>query len=109
MEIQGSAAEMTKLAMTRLWKSGALWKYDLRFYFPAHDEFVVSVVKDDAVEAIRIVHDCMVAKYSTMDVPILSSISIGPNYADQTECGDWFIQENIEAALSDIFDMRKAA
>ena len=103
MEIQGSAAEMTKLAMARLWKSDFLWKYDTRFIAPIHDELVTSIAAEDAVEAIKIKHECMTAPYSTMAIPILGSISIGKNFGEQIEVGDWFIEENITATLSDLF------
>jgi DNA polymerase-1 len=110
MEIQGSAAEMTKLAMARLWKSGAIHKYDVRFIAPIHDELVTSVHRDHALEFIKIKHACMTAQYADMSnpndpnsVPIMGSISIGPNFADQIECGDWYIEENIREALDKIF------
>jgi len=51
----------------------------------------------------------MTGPYANMKVPILGSISIGPNFKDQIECGDWFIAENIEAALNDVFNMKEAA
>jgi DNA polymerase I-like protein with 3'-5' exonuclease and polymerase domains len=94
---------MTKLAMARLWASGALHRFDVVFIAPIHDELVVSVHKDHAVEFIKIMHECMTMPYSTMQVPILGSISIGPDFADQHECGDWFIAENIREALDKIF------
>ena len=109
MEIQGSAAEMTKLAMARLWKSDFLWKYDARFIAPIHDELVTSIIRKDVVDAVKVKHECMVAPYSTMTVPVLGSISIGPDFGEQHECGDWYIKESIEAAVSDIFGEREAA
>lgn len=101
-EIQGSAAEMAKLALSRLWKSGALFRYDVRFYFPVHDEFVTSVTAEHAQDFIREKHACMVAPYADMKVPILASISLGRNFADQIECGDWLIPERIEEALKQV-------
>jgi 5'-3' exonuclease len=101
-EIQGSAGEMTKLGMARLWDSGALFKYDACFYAPIHDELVSSVMIDDAVEYIRVKHQCMTAKYADMGVPILGSISVGPDFHHQIECGDTFIEERIRKALEDI-------
>lgn len=109
MEIQGSAAEMTKLAMARLWKSDFLWKYDVRFIAPIHDELLTSINRGHVLEAVEIKHDCMVAPYSTMKVPVLGSISIGPDFGQQIECGDWYIKENIESALAKTFKERKAA
>jgi hypothetical protein len=43
-----------------------------------------------------------------MQVPILGSISIGPDFAEQIECGDYFIEENIRKALNDIFTKEEA-
>lgn len=98
MEIQGSAAEMMKLGMGRLWLSGAMYDYDAQFIGVVHDELVTSVVEEDATAFIRIKNKCMTQKYSTMNIPVLASISLGPNYGDQIECGDWFIEENVKAA-----------
>jgi 5'-3' exonuclease len=108
-KIQGSAGEMTKLAMSRLWLSNVYFKYDARFIAPIHDELVSSVHRDHAVDFLREKHWCMTQPYSTMKVPILGSISLGPDFADQTECGDDFIEANIVAALNDIFEMQEAA
>lgn len=108
-EIQGSAGEMTKMGMTRLWLSNIYFRYDARFIAPIHDELVSSVVADHAVDFLREKHACMAQKYASMEVPVLGSISVGPDFADQHECGDWFIEENIVAALNDIFKEKAAA
>jgi 5'-3' exonuclease len=108
-EIQGSAGEMSKLGMSRLWKSGALHRFDVRFIAPIHDELVTSVNKADALEFIKIKHECMTGPYADMTVPILGSVSIGPDFAEQYECGDWYIPENITDALNDIFAVKEAA
>lgn len=107
--IQGSAGEMTKLAMGRLWVSGVYFRYDARFIAPIHDELVSSVVKEHAVDFLREKNAAMTHPYSTMKVPILGSISLGKNFAEQIECGSWFVQERIEGALNDIFAMKEAA
>jgi len=100
--VQSSASEMTKLAIARLWKSGILHSLDMQFIAPIHDELVWSVSYEDALESIKVVHECMTAPYSTMQVPIMGSISLGPNFGDQRECGDWVIEENILAALKTV-------
>lgn len=102
-EIQGSSAEQTKLAMARVWDSGVLFDYDCRFVAPVHDELVFSIHRNHAVDAIRIIHDCMTRQYHDMTVPCMSSISLGPNFGEQIECGDWFIEENIRKALDEVF------
>lgn len=109
MEIQGSAAEMMKLAMKRMWERGVLHKYDFVFYASIYDEIAFSVHKDHALAAIREVNECMTAPYATMTVPILASISLGPDFGHQIECGDWVIEENIQNALNDVFERKEAA
>lgn len=112
-KIQSSAAEMTKLAMARVWDSGVLFDYDCVFYAPVHDELVLSVDRNDALDAIRIIHECMTAQYSDMKVPALSSISIGPDFGHQIECSErngGYDAEEIEKALIEIFgEWRKPA
>lgn len=103
MRIQGSAAEMTKAAMAKLWRSGALHRLDVRFIAPIHDELVASVRRDHTLEFTRVMHECMTAPYAGMNVPILGSISLGPDFADQHECGDYFIPERIQEALNKVF------
>lgn len=103
-KIQSSAAEMAKLGMSRMWLSNIFYRYDARFIAPIHDELVSSVTREHAVDFLREKHACMAQAYSTMKVPVLGSISIGPDFANQTECGDWFIQSEIEKALVDIFE-----
>lgn len=98
MWIQGSAAEMTKLAMTRFWLSGAIYRFDARFFGPIHDELVTSVAKEHAEQFIRIKHWCMTQPYATMKVPVLGSISFGENFADQIECGDDYDEQSITDA-----------
>lgn len=107
--IQASAGEMAKLAMSKLWTSGIYFRYDARFIAPIHDELVSSVVAEHAVDFLREKNAAMTQTYSTMKVPILGSISIGKNFAEQIECGDWFIEDRIKKALNDIFPMKEAA
>jgi hypothetical protein len=83
----------------------------VRFIAPIHDELVTSVAAKDALEFIKIKHQCMTQPYADMKVPILASISIGRNFGEQIECGDDYIPENITKALAKIFpeEDRKAA
>lgn len=109
MEIQGSAGEMTKMGMTRIWKSGALHRFDVRFIAPIHDELVTSVHRDHAAEFIRIKHEAMTQPYATMKVPVVGSISLGRNFAEQIECGEEFDAKVIAEAVNDAFGMKEAA
>lgn len=87
-KIQGASAEQTKLAMARLWKSGILFSLDMSFFSPIHDELVWSVTPEDALQSIQVVVKCMTAPYGNLPVPFLGSVSLGPNFGEQHECGD---------------------
>lgn len=99
MEIQGSAGEMTKLAMARLWLSNVFFRLDCRFIAPIHDELVSSVAFDDAAEFIRIKHECMTRPYADMKIPVMGSISLGPDFYRQYECGDDYDINEINKAV----------
>ena len=86
--IQSSAAEQTKLAMARVWRSGILERYDCQFYFPVHDELVFSVVEEDLVAFCYELGPLMKAPYADMAVAMDSQLSIGPNFCDLTDY-DW--------------------
>ena len=99
-EIQGSAGEMTKLAMGRIWKSGVMVNPKVRFYFPVHDELVWSAHSDAMLEVARVIHSCMTKPYSTLSVPILGSISVGRTFGQQVEAGDYFVDEDVDKAMT---------
>ncbi len=99
-KIQSSSAEQTKLAQASMWKEGIFaGRFNARYYMPVHDEVVFSVHKEDAYEVIKAVHACMVQPYAGMKIPIVSSISLGPNFGEQIELGEWPDEEKINAAL----------
>lgn len=96
--IQGSSAEMTKMAMGRIWRSRVLRRYDARFIAPVHDELVFSVDIDQAFDFCKEVYSCMVAPYGGMWIPIESSISLGPDFGNQYELADPETGEQITRA-----------
>lgn len=103
-KIQGSGAEQAKLAMSSMWRKGTFTgRYDAQFIAPVHDEVVFSMHKDCALEVTKEVHECMVQAYASMRIPIVSSISIGANFGEQIECGDFFDPKAINEALAAIF------
>jgi DNA polymerase I-like protein with 3'-5' exonuclease and polymerase domains/5'-3' exonuclease len=110
-KIQGSSAEMTKLAMARFWEGDLCYRYDAVFIGPIHDEVVFSVGVSDLIPFLQQAHEMMTEPYADMFVPIGSSISIGRNFGEQVEVGNTVDPERIKAALMEIFlePMRKAA
>ena len=100
--IQSSSAEMTKLVMGAIWRAGLLHKYDARFLFPVHDELVFSVARKDLQAFALELKPLMQQKYAHMTVPVLSSFSVGPNFADLDEiewegCTEWLEKQKEEA------------
>jgi DNA polymerase I-like protein with 3'-5' exonuclease and polymerase domains len=84
--IQSSAAEQTKLILARIWRSGILDRFDCQFYFPVHDEVVLSCVRRDLAPMCFELQKIMCHPYANMAVPVDSQLSIGPNFCDLTEC-----------------------
>ena len=107
--IQGGSAEQTKLAMARMWRSGILFKLDMVFFAPIHDELVWSVSREHALESAEVVVDCMTRPYGSLPVPFLGSVSLGPNFGDQHETGDDAMEDpsllkvRVPEALAEIF------
>lgn len=104
-KIQGSSAEMTKMAMGRMWSCGIPFKYDCRFIAPIHDEVVWSVMLDELLPFLKDVHACMVAPYANMQVPIVSSISFGPSFGEQIEIGEEPTEYAVAAGLEEYREM----
>lgn len=102
-KVQSSSAEMTKMAMARCWKADLLYRYDCQFYGPIHDELVWSVHRKETVAFIRELNALMTAPYADMEVPIVASASLGLNFKDQIECGDYFDEAAIQRALDELF------
>lgn len=102
-EIQGSANEMMKAALSSLWKRGWQFKHDLVFIASIYDEIVFSVTLDDAVAAIKDVMECMTQPYARMSVPIVASLSLGPTFGEQHELGEVFDPVLIQKKIDELF------
>lgn len=100
--IQGSGAEMTKLAMGRMWHSKLRERYDIRFFAPIHDEAVFSINIKDIPLAVPEIHAAMTAQYADMKVPVESSVSLGPTFGDQHELNAVPTAENLTALIDKI-------
>jgi DNA polymerase I len=80
--IQGSSADQTKAAMLR---------YDAArqhgtFLASVHDELLVSVPEEFAIDEAKILVDAMCAAMP-LDVPVIAEAKTGPNFADLKEIG----------------------
>lgn len=100
--IQGSSAEMTKLAEGRMWKARLEQRFDCQIIAPIHDEIVASCTISDLHGFLPLMHQCMVGQYADMQIPVESSISFGVNLADQIEIGTKPTKEAIDAGLAEL-------
>lgn len=100
--IQGSAAEMTKLAEGRMWKEKLEQKFDCQIIAPVHDEIVASVAIKDLYSFLPVMHQCMIGDYANMQLPIRSSISFGRSFGQLIEIGDTPTQEAVSAGLVEL-------
>jgi hypothetical protein len=71
-----------------MWKKRLEERYDAEVIAAIHDEVVASVTIEDSVAFIAEMHECMVAPYADMELPVRSSISFGPNFGVQFEASD---------------------
>jgi DNA polymerase I-like protein with 3'-5' exonuclease and polymerase domains/5'-3' exonuclease len=97
--IQGSAAEMTKLAEGKIFRRRILSKYDARYFAAVHDELVFSVAISDLSNFIPEVYALMTENYAGMSLPVGSSVSIGPDFGRQVELEGDFSSENLTKIL----------
>lgn len=101
-KVQSSSAEMTKLAEGRAFKARLTQSFDARYIGPIHDEMVWSVAVADLPEFLPALHECMVAPYGGMTIPIESGISFGPNFYEQIEIGMKPTPEAIKAGVEEL-------
>ena len=97
--VQGSCAELMKVAMVSLHAEGLLFNDGITFLGPIHDEFVFSMRSDMAEEYIPRIKELMEIAPKGFSLPLEAAASLGVNFADQLEVDDYnSIAEAIEAA-----------
>lgn len=101
-KVQGSAAEQTKCAEGRMWKSGLFFDFDADYLGVVHDETLASVLIKDLPEFLPRMHACMVAGYGNMKLPIVSTISLGKDFYNQIEIGSQPTPEAISFGVAEL-------
>lgn len=81
--IQGSAADMIKLAMIKIHEAFKKHKFESRMVLQVHDELVFDAVKDE-VETIKpVIIECMQsALLLPHDVPVIAEVGTGENWLE---------------------------
>ncbi len=79
--IQGSAAELIKVAMLNIWHKLRDGNYKTRMIMQVHDELVFETPESEVDEMIELVRHEM-ENAIPMDVPIKAEIGVGPNWLE---------------------------
>lgn len=79
--IQGSAADIIKLAMVRIWNELKNRKLETRMVLQVHDELIFDVPEKEIEEVRELVKGCM-ENAIKLDVPLKVDMKAGPNWYD---------------------------
>ncbi len=86
MEIQGSAADLIKVAMLNIYRRLGREKRQARMLLQIHDELVFEVPPGELNEVARLVREEMTAALADrLHVPLKVDVSVGPNWLDVKE------------------------
>jgi DNA polymerase-1 len=83
MPIQGTAADIMKIAMRRVYERLAKGGLETRVLLQVHDELVAEVPNDEIDETAAILRDEMGGAYS-LDVPLVVDVRTGANWDEMT-------------------------
>jgi DNA polymerase-1 len=79
--IQGSAADMIKLAMIKIDKALIAGKYKTKMILQVHDELIFDTPKDELQQVSIVIKSCM-ENALKMDVPMIAEVSSGNNWLE---------------------------
>jgi DNA polymerase-1 len=80
--IQGSAADMIKLAMIDIHEAMTAGKYKTKMIMQVHDELVFDVYKDELDDIRKLIVDKMKNAMPGLSVPIVVDAGIGENWLE---------------------------
>jgi len=84
MPIQGTAADIMKLAMIHVQERLKAGKHPARMLLQVHDELVLEVAEDALEPVTRLVIETMEGAFD-LDAPLRADASYGPNWLDMQE------------------------
>ncbi len=95
MPVQGSAADMIKLAMLRVHDSLERGGYKAKLVLQIHDELLIDCPMDEVDRVKRLLHDCMLGKPQEGEKPETTAIGemmklSVPLVADVAEGHSWY-------------------
>jgi DNA polymerase-1 len=81
--IQGTAADMIKLAMIKIHKAFKKNKFESRMVLQVHDELVFDALKSEVDTIKGVIIDCMqTALLLPNEVPVIAEVGIGENWLE---------------------------
>ena len=80
--IQGTAADMIKVAMINIDKAMRAKNYKSKMILQVHDELVFDVYRPELEEVKSLVQDLMKTALPNLEVPILVEIGTGDNWLE---------------------------
>jgi DNA polymerase-1 len=83
MPIQGTAADIMKIAMIRVHERMRASRLDALLCLQVHDELVLDVAKGDVDAVVSLVCDEMSGAYQ-LDVPVVVDVRTGHNWDEMT-------------------------
>jgi len=99
--IQGSSADMSKLAMVMCYESEELKRLGFRLLFPVHDEIIAEAPKENAKRCGELLSQMMIKAANTLcpDVPFKCDVEYSFNWSgdslDYNEAtGEWFVKDS---------------
>ncbi|MGE5493869.1 MAG: DNA polymerase I [Burkholderiales bacterium] len=79
--IQGTAADIIKLAMIEVSKRLKQGGYQSKLILQVHDELIIDAAPDEIEAVSSLLKDCMENTYK-LDVPLTAQVSVGDNWLD---------------------------
>jgi DNA polymerase-1 len=79
--IQGTAADIMKIAMIRLYDSLKQGGYRTRMLLQVHDELVLEMPPEERAEVVPLICEIMQSAFP-LDVPLEVEVEVGPNWYD---------------------------
>lgn len=79
--IQGTAADVIKLAMIDVWNKLREGNYNSRLILQVHDELVIDAAEDEVSAVSALLKECMETAY-VLDVPFEAQVAVGDNWLD---------------------------
>jgi DNA polymerase-1 len=101
MEIQGSAADLIKMAMLKIYRRLKAERFQTRLLMQIHDELVLEAPPEELETAAELVAEEMTTALE-VDVPLQVDVAAGPNWLDVREIEErGAVTENRESRIED--------